>query len=137
MSKLRVLGVLAVLVVGLTGSVAYGPSAESALAAASTRSMASLGVPGIFAGENSQELFIWIEPGVWIFRTAHEGNSDLMATLRNEQVQYTRDLSQEAGAEPQLAWVSITRAGLYRLEIVAEGPWTIEVKGCTCAAELG
>jgi hypothetical protein len=146
MRELRVLGTLAIVLVALAGSGAYGPSAKSGFALASTRFTSSalpdtttvtLGLPGIFTGEGSKVLSIWIEPGVWIFRTAYMGNTDFVATLRNREAQYTRDLSQEAGAEPQLAWVSITRAGLYSLEIITEGPWTIEAKGCTCAAESG
>lgn len=128
---LGLFSVMATLVVSVAGSAPYGLSAQS------RRAMAALGVPGVFVGEGSKVLSVWIEPGVWIFRTDHQGSADLVATLQSQEIQYSRDLSQKAESGPQLSWVSITQADLYRLVIVTEGPWRIDVKGCTCAAESG
>ena len=139
------LGMVSLLVISLVGCAESGravaepvPSAtvdpSLASTAPSDSSSAPLGVPGKFAGDGSRVLSLWIEAGTWIFRVTHEGSSGFAVLISSPEGKRLDDLGQGT-ASSKLTYLNIKRSGLYRLDITADGHWTIGAEGCTCSAE--
>ncbi len=135
--RIGVLAILALVAVGCVPANRVGgvPTAATSSALTTSEVVALLAVPGSYAGDGNGVLSAHIEAGTWTFRVSHDGPSRFSAVLRNPSGERMDTLEQEKGAAPVLRSIKIKRAGIYRLEVSAEGHWSIKVEGCTCSAE--
>ena len=145
MSKVRAFWILSAFIMSLVSCTKLSsrlsteshlfPTAELYVSPVSTPE--SLGIPGTFSGEGAKTLSIWIEPGVWIFRIIHKGDLEFGVSLYDREGKLVKNMRWQAGNSPELGAINVKQggAGIYRLEISADGSWIIDVRGCSCPAE--
>lgn len=89
---------------------------------------------GDFEGDRSGSLPVWFDEGGWLIGLKHGGRGEFAVALYDEDGKHLRDLASAIGSFSDVASMSIERAGMYSLDITADGSWRVTIRGCTCPA---
>ncbi|MCZ6750410.1 MAG: IPT/TIG domain-containing protein [Acidobacteria bacterium] len=93
------------------------------------RPLSAEGPPRTFTGMGQQvSPFVNLDAGVFIFRMSHNGTSNFIVALLDSNGQRVETLVNEIGVFNGSKMVGIDSPGLFLLDILADGDWTISVE---------